>query len=131
MTARRKSDRMAWFKLDAGAFMADTSGLSLAHAGAYARLLSLYWMGGNALPDTEGRIMRKVGATTEEDAQVVREALEEFFPDGKHPALDDALQTIHEEGIRKRAAARQRWGSQPRQPSQPTGGQPGSADEDF
>lgn len=97
MTApRRKSDRLSWFKFDAGAFIADTNGLPAIHVGIYARLLSLYWTGGGKLPENISILKRKIGITTSDDEQALQEVLEEFFPDGRHTQLDVQLEEVAE-----------------------------------
>ncbi|HET7833199.1 MAG TPA: DUF1376 domain-containing protein [Gallionella sp.] len=111
---RRKSDRLSWFKQDAGRFVADTAGLSLRHSGAYAQLMNLYWLLGNSLPNDRALIMRKVFAFTPEDVEAVVEVLEEFFPldaDGQHSHgwLDDYLAEVEGVSVVKKAAAAKRW----------------------
>lgn len=93
MTApRRNSDRLSWFKMDAGAFLADTTGLPAAHVGMYARLLTLYWTQGCRLPDNPVRLKRLSGVSTPEDEQTLQEVLEEFFPGNRNERLDIQLE---------------------------------------
>ena len=87
-TTRRRSDRLSWFKMDAGAFLADTTGLPAAHVGIYARLLMLYWALGAQLPDNPALLKRKIGVVSPEDEQALQEVLAEFFPEGEHAGLD-------------------------------------------
>jgi uncharacterized protein YdaU (DUF1376 family) len=97
MTApRRSSDRLSWFKFDAGAFIADTNGLPAAHVGILARLLSLYWTGGGSLPDNPAILKRKLGVTTSDDEQALQEVLAEFFPEGRHAQLETQLEEVRE-----------------------------------
>lgn len=97
MTApRKKSDRLSWFKMDAGAFLADTTGLSAAHVGIYARLLNLYWTQGAQLPDNPVRLKRLIGISTPEDEQTLQEVLEEFFPGNRNERLDIQLEEVAE-----------------------------------
>jgi len=87
MTPKPKNDRLAWFKMDAGAFIADTMGLSNNDVGIYAKLTMLYWASGNQLPQEEGILKRKTGITSNEDSLALDSILNEFFP-------------INEQGIR-------------------------------
>lgn len=97
MTApRRKSDRLSWFKMDAGAFLADTNGLPAVHVGIYARLISLYWALGGKLPDTLTILKRKIGVSNHDDEQALQEILDEFFPDGCNAQLDNQLEEVAE-----------------------------------
>lgn len=97
MTApRRKSDRLSWFKMDAGAFLADTTGLPAAHVGIYARLLNLYWTQGAQLPDNLLRLKRLIAVSTPEDEQILQEVLEEFFPGNRNERLDIQLDEVAE-----------------------------------
>lgn len=93
---RRNSDRLSWFKFDAGAFIADTNGLPAAHVGILARLLSLYWTGGGSLPDNPAILKRKLGVTTSDDEQALQEVLAEFFPEGRHVGLETQLEEVRE-----------------------------------
>ncbi|WP_146195200.1 YdaU family protein [Pararhodobacter marinus] len=71
---------LAFFPLYPGDFEADTAHLSLAEDGAYNRLMRLCWRTpGCSLPDDEAWIMRKMRARTEEEQDVVRIVLDEFF----------------------------------------------------
>lgn len=126
----KNNDRMAWFKWDAGRFLADTAGFSLRQSGAYIQLLNLYWIMGNCLPVEQSSLMRRVGAVTPEDVQIVREILQEFFPldaDGKHYhlLLDQQLADVQDKSGSARAAALKRHGTT-KQPTAPDAGH-----EDF
>lgn len=94
MSTRKKQDRMAWFKMDAGAFLADTTGLPSHYVGIYAKLLSLYWASGNQLPDNEAILKRKLLVTTPDDEAALTAVLTEFFPGGCHPRLDSQLDEV-------------------------------------
>ena len=99
MMTKSKNDRMAWFKMDAGSFIADTTGFSNNEVGIYARLMAIYWASGNQLPTEDRQIQRKVSAVTEEDKRDLNLILDEFFSvneQGKrcHSFLDDYLQGI-------------------------------------
>ena len=91
---RRKSDRMSWFKMDAGAFLADTNGLPSSRVGIYAKLMALYWTSGNSLPDNDAILKRKLLVTSPEDEAALNEMLAEFFPDGRHHGLDAQLDEV-------------------------------------
>lgn len=109
MTApRKKSDRLSWFKMDAGAFLADTNGLPAAHVGIYARLLSLYWTLGATLPDNLTILKRKIGVNTGDDEQALQEVLDEFFPDACHIQLDTQLEEVVENSRMQSEKARVR-----------------------
>lgn len=113
------NDRMAWFKHDAGRFMADVAGLSLSRAGAYAQLMSLYWMLDNSLPSDPAILMRKMFAFTPEDVADVEAILQEFFPldaDGKycHALLDQQLSDVRAKSAQASAAGSARGGSKPK-----------------
>lgn len=79
-TTKKNNDRMAWFKFDVGSFISDTTGLSMQHVGIYARLLSVYWAAGCALPDDEVKLKRRLGVSGQEDEEALKEILDEFFP---------------------------------------------------
>ena len=111
----KNTDRLAWFKWDAGRFGTDTAGFSLQQSGAYIQLMNLYWIMGNCLPTGEAGIMRRVGAVTPEDIQTVREILEEFFPlnsEGKHchALLEQRLADVQERSEKAKASANARYG---------------------
>lgn len=86
--SRKKSDRFAWFKMDAGLFFMETAGLSATHVGIYIRLMNFYWTGGCALPDDMKLLKRRVGVTTEAEEWAFQEIMDEFFPGGRHEYLD-------------------------------------------
>lgn len=110
MTApRKKSDRLSWFKMDAGAFLADTTGLPAAHVGMYARLLNLYWTQGCQLPDNPVRLRRLIGASTPEDEQILQEVLEEFFPGNRNERLDIQLEEVAENSRAQSEKAKARY----------------------
>lgn len=99
MVTKTKNDRMAWFKMDAGSFIADTTGFSNNEVGMYARLMVTYWASGNKLPTEDHQIQRKVSAVEENDKRNLDLILDEFFPvddQGKrcHSHLDFCLQDI-------------------------------------
>lgn len=119
----RKTDRMAWFKMDAGRFVTDTAGFSLKQSGAYIQLMTLYWIMGNCLPVEQASLMRRVGAVTPEDIEIVHEIIKEFFPldaDGKHchALLDQQLSDVQDKSGSARAAALKRHGTA-KQPAAP------------
>lgn len=115
VTRSKNTDRMAWFKWDAGRFGMDTAGFSLQQSGAYIQLMNLYWIMGNGLPVEESGIMRRVGAVTTDAVQTVREILQEFFPlnsAGKHchALLDQQLSDVQDRSVKATAAANARYG---------------------
>jgi uncharacterized protein YdaU (DUF1376 family) len=124
VTSQRKTGRMAWFKFDAGSFMSDTSGLSMTHVGIYTRLVGLYWTSGNKLPSDQNIMKRKIGITTDEEAEALSQVLEEFFPDGTNLDLDDQL--AEAATISQKASESRRIGiekaKQTKAPTQPTDG---------
>ncbi|PXX37837.1 DUF1376 domain-containing protein [Aquitalea magnusonii] len=85
---RKKSDRFAWFAMDAGAFLAETTGLSAAHVGVYIRLMNLYWALGGKLPEDMKLLRRRIGVTTDAEECALQEIMDEFFPSGRHEYLD-------------------------------------------
>jgi len=110
MTApRKKSDRLSWFKMDAGAFLADTTGLPAAHVGIYARLLNLYWTQGAQLPDNPVRLKRLIAVNTPEDEQILQEVLEEFFPGNHNERLDIQLEEVAENSRAQSEKAKARY----------------------
>ncbi len=119
MAIRSKSDRMAWFKLDAGTFIGETSGLSSAHVGIYARLIALYWAFGNKLPD-DPILRRRIGPLTAEDEAVLPAVLAEFFPDGKHRGLDSQLLDVQANSRKQSESAVKRWEKDKAKPPHPT-----------
>lgn len=94
MSARKKSDRLGWFKMDAGLFLTDTFGFSAAHVGIYVRLLNLYWMNGAEVLTNPTRLRRMAAIQTDEDAQALQELLDEFFREGKHSLLDTQMEEV-------------------------------------
>lgn len=89
--SRKKSDRLAWFKMDAGAFLTVTNGLPSSHVGILSRLMCCYWTQGASLPSNEKVLKRQIGVTTEADEQAFREVMEEFFPSGQNEFLDTQM----------------------------------------
>jgi len=89
--SRKKSDRLAWFKLDAGAFLTVTNGLPASHVGILSRLMCSYWTQGASLPSNEKVLKRQIGVMTEADEQAFREVMEEFFPSGRNEFLDTQM----------------------------------------
>lgn len=89
--SRKKSDRLAWFKMDAGAFLTVTNGLSSSHVGILSRLMCCYWTQGASIPSNEKVLKRQIGVTTEADEQAFREVMEEFFPSGQNEFLDTQM----------------------------------------
>lgn len=94
--AKKKNDRMAWFKFDVGSFVTDTTGLSTSHVGIYIRLLSVYWASGCILLEDEVKLKRRLGVSCQEDEAAMADILDEFFPldeNGKrtHADLDRQL----------------------------------------
>lgn len=120
---RRKSDRMAWFKMDAGAFLADTTGLPAANVGIYAKLLSLYWASGNQLPADASILKRKLLVTSPEDEAALAQVLAEFFPEGCHHGLDAQLDEVQANSKMQSDKAKARHSAKPT----PTT----TADDDF
>lgn len=96
MSTKKKQDRMAWFKMDAGKFLVDTLGYSPTHRGIYASLMCLYWINGNRITEDETTLRRKLGITTEEENQALKEVLAEFFPGNDHRDLDEQLEAVKE-----------------------------------
>lgn len=110
MTApRKKSDRLSWFKMDAGAFLADTTGLPAAHVGIYARLLNLYWALGGMLPDSPAILKRKINVSTSEEEQILEKVLEEFFPESRNEWLDNQLEEVDAKSRAQSEKAKGRW----------------------
>lgn len=71
---------LPYFRLYPTDFEADTSHLTLAEDGAYNRLLRLCWMTpGCSLPNDEAWIMRRMRVRSDEEKEVVRTILAEFF----------------------------------------------------
>ncbi|MDP3210000.1 DUF1376 domain-containing protein [Methylotenera sp.] len=96
---KKKNDRLAWFKFDAGSFIMDTTGLSTRHAGVYIRLLSVYWVSGCTMPDDDVKLKRMLGVSGHEDEEAMTAMLDEFFPhdgNGKryHADLDRQLADV-------------------------------------
>lgn len=101
MASKPKTDRMAWFKFDAGTFIADTTGLSHVHVAIYARLQALYWVYGTELNLTDVQLKRKLAVDDAEGEEALFEVIAEFFPrdpGGKlcHEALDKQLREVKE-----------------------------------
>ncbi len=98
MATIENKDRMAWFKMDAGAFMADTAGFTNNEVGIYAKLVMLYWTSGNQLPSLLSVIKRKIGVSDEDESKL-NAILDEFFSpdeDGeyRHEQLDNQLDLV-------------------------------------
>lgn len=106
---RSKSDRLSWFKMDAGAFLTKTTGLSSAHVGIYARLQMVYWTTGNQLPAEPTRLKRQLGISTEADEIALKEVLAEFFPEGRNETLDNYLDEVLTRSKVQSALAHRSW----------------------
>lgn len=102
----KKADRLSWFKFDAGHFLSDVTGLPASFVGIYARLLALYWTEGGALPDDDSRLKRRIGVSTAEEEDALREVMAEFFPERRHAGLDLQLQAVRETSSARAAAGR-------------------------
>jgi len=105
---------MPWLRLVVSDFVMDTQGLPLSQIGAYIRLMLLYWSGGNALPAAYAMLLRKVGATSDKDAEDVAAVLEEFFPldeSGQryHLGLDAQLAGTQGANTRRSEAVKKSW----------------------
>lgn len=116
--AKAKNDSLSWFRLYPGIVTTDLIGMPLTHAGAYLRLLCLYWHGNMELPEDEVTLYRKTTAHTEEERQAVREVIQEYFPigpNGRHTnqRLDEHLALITETSEKQRQRANARWKQQP------------------
>lgn len=114
----RKTDRMAWYKMDAGAFLGETRGLSPTHVGLYINLLNLYWTRGNQLPPREETLKRQLGIATEDEYKALEMVLAEFFPDGRHHELDRQLGEVQEDSKQRSTRATQQHakGKEPQTP---------------
>lgn len=98
MTAKTKRDPMAWFRINCGEFITETTGLSNAHVGIYMRLLCIYWSSKNTLELSRELLIRRAFVLPEQ-VPIFDEVLEEFFPvdsggDRKHIRLDQQLDEI-------------------------------------
>jgi len=107
--AKKRSDRMAWFKMDAGAFLADTTGLPAAHVGIYMRLLTLYWTSGNRLPPDRAILKRKLQIATTTEEATLEEVLAEFFPQERNTGLDAQLDEVTANSRMQSAKAKTRF----------------------
>ena len=120
MSTKEKKDRMAWFKMDAGSFIADTTGLGNKEVGVYAKLMMLYWVSGNKLPEHSALLKRKIGITSsDEDEALLQAILNEFFPpnaDGEHhhEQLDDQLDAIKGYSKMQSEKAKKRYDTSPK-----------------
>lgn len=121
-TPKKKTDRMAWFKMDAGRFLLAVAGLPAVHVAIYAKLLSIYWVDGHKLPADKAILKRKLGIGDEDEA-ALDAVLAEFFPDGQHPNLDAQLAEVVERGLTAAANGRKR--------THGSASVPTSAPEDF
>lgn len=112
MTKENK-DRMAWFKMDAGAFMADTAGFSNNEVGIYAKLIILYWTSGNKLPSLLSVIKRKIGVSDEDESKLIA-ILDEFFSPHEtgeyhHEQLDYQLDGVKSRSKMQSEKAKKRY----------------------
>lgn len=113
MSTRKKQDRMAWFKMDAGKFLFDTLGYSSIHKGIYASLMCLYWINGNRLTEDESTLRRKLGIATDEETKALKEVLGEFFPGNCHIDLDEHLESVKENSRMQSEKAKARYAPKP------------------
>lgn len=124
---------MAWFKFDAGSFIADTVGLSDTHVALYVRLMVVYWTSDNRLPDSPAILKRRLGVTASDQEAALEEIMAEFFPGGRHAGLDQQLAEVR--GISDKAAQSRAIGIQRQQQAkgepEQSGGADGGDDEDF
>lgn len=130
MAAKSKTtkDIMAWFKLHTAAFMDETMGLSDTHIAIYVKLMISYWSRGNKLPEIDGSMKRRVGATTIDGEKALVEVLDEFFPkdaEGNHCHVELDRQLS---GVKEFSAAQSARASLPRKRTQIT---PNELDDSF
>lgn len=112
-TTKAKTDRMAWYKMDAGAFITATLNLSNHHVAIYIKLMSIYWTSGHKLPD-DMILKRQLAIVGTEQEAAISEMLAEFFPKdplGKHCHLELDRQLT---GITEYSAAQSERASKPR-----------------
>lgn len=114
----KKTDRMAWFKMDPGAFISETQGMTNQQVGIYARLLMLYWTIGNQLPVNQASLKRRLSVTSPEEELQLEELLEEFFPVGedgirRNETLDGRLEDVAQRSAQASANAYKRYGKGP------------------
>lgn len=101
MASQASKSRMGWFKMDAGAFISETSGLSDTHVAIYIKLQTIYWTAGNKLPEIDSALKRRVGAVGANSEAALAEVLTEFFPVNSvgrhsHIELDRQLNGVQE-----------------------------------
>lgn len=112
-TTKAKTDRMAWYKMDAGAFITATLNLSNSHVAIYIKLMSIYWTSGHKLPD-DMILKRQLAIVGTEQEAAISEMLAEFFPKdslGKHCHLELDRQLT---GISEFSATQSAKASKPR-----------------
>lgn len=101
MARQASKSRMGWYKMDAGAFISEITGLSDTHVAIYIKLQTIYWTAGNKLPEIDSALKRRVGAVSTEGEKALDAVLLEFFPEdstGKrcHAELDSQLSGVEE-----------------------------------
>lgn len=111
--SKATKDRMAWYKMDAGAFITATLNLSNHHVAIYIKLMSIYWTSGHKLPDAM-ILKRQLAIDGIEQETALSEILAEFFPKDSldkycHLELDRQLS-----GITEYSAAQAERASKPR-----------------
>ena len=99
-TTKAKIDRMAWYKMDAGAFITATLNLSNSHVAIYIKLMSIYWTSGHKLPE-DMILKRQLAIVGTEQEAAMSDMLAEFFPKDSsdkycHLELDRQLSVITE-----------------------------------
>mgnify|MGYP001264755674 CR=1 FL=1 len=112
---------MNYYKRHIGDYMRDTSHLSLLEHGAYTKLLDLYYVREEPLPDDE--VERLIGARTPAEKKATRAVLKEFFrleeSGWRHARCDREIELYRAKAERNRLAGAK--GGRPRKSGNPLG----------
>lgn len=99
MEKKRKNDRMSWFKHDPAKFNQDTYGLSSQAVGIYIKLMNLYWINQQKLPEQKSVWLRQLGVNSPSEIEDLNTLISELglANDGDGfliPDLDQQLEDI-------------------------------------
>ena len=114
MEKKKKNDRMSWFKHDPAKFNQDTYGLSTQAVGIYIKLMNLYWINQQKLPEQRSVWLRQLGVKSPSEIEDLNMLINELGleNDGEGfliPDLDKQLEDIRGYSAQQSARASSRY----------------------
>jgi len=114
MEKKKKNDRMSWFKHDPAKFNQDTYGLSSQAVGIYIKLMNLYWINQQKLPEQRSVWLRQLGVKSPSEIEDLNMLINELGleNDGDGfliPDLDKQLEDIRGYSVQQSARASSRY----------------------